>query len=546
MVSVTAVKNVMSEFYLSYIGADSKQEMRTIRSGEILFLVGANGTGKSTLMHKFASQNSERVKRITAHRQVWFNSNTLDLTPNSREQNSKQMLSLDMQDDARWKDDYAAQRSQMTIFDLIDSENVEARKIASAARSGNMEIVRELATDQSPLQKMNDILRMSNMDIQISIEKGSKILAARANYPAYSIAELSDGERNALLIIANVLTVPQNTLILIDEPERHLHRSIVSPLLSTLLTYRDDCAFVISTHDVSLPLDQTKSSAMLVRKYIHQPQHWIIDYIDSVEEMDEDVAESILGSRRIIIFIEGRPSSLDLQIYQILFPQASIRPVGSCVEVERVVKGLMSSQGNHRILALGIIDRDNRSDEECEQLQFSGIFPLEQYSVESICYHPEVINSLLKRVASLVGIDPDVTWGDLSQKLVTLIDEHKDRMAARIVQRQVRDKLLSLSPSWQSISENNVEVNLSTEDMLLSEKNHIDKLIQEKDIAKLISRYPVRDTQVLECVTKTLGFLSQEKYEQAVRKMLIDSEDERKAVLSLLESLPSSLIEAEP
>lgn len=541
----TDAKNAIGEFSLPYVGVDSKQEMRTILSGEILFLVGANGTGKSTLMHKFAIQNSEKVKRITAHRQVWFSSNTLDLTPTSREQSYKSMLNTDMRADARWKDDYAPQRSQMTIFDLIDSENVEARKIASAARSGNMETVRELATDQSPLQKMNDILRMSNMDIQISVEKGSKILATRANYPAYSIAELSDGERNALLIVANVLTVPRNTLILLDEPERHLHRSIVSPLLSTLLTYRDDCAFVISTHDVSLPLDQSKSSAMLVRKYIHKPQHWVIDCIDSVAEMDEDVAESILGSRRIIIFIEGKPSSLDLQIYQILFPQASIRPVGSCVEVERVVKGLVSSQGNHRISALGIIDRDNRSDEECEQLQSSRIFPLEQYSVESIYYHPEVINKLLKRVASLTGVDVEETWIDLSQKLVTLIDEHKDRMAARIVQRKIQDKLLSLSPSWQSILENNVEISFSTEDILSSEKIHIRNLIQEKDIAKLISRYPVRDTQVLECVAKTLGFLSQEKYEQAVRKMLIDSEDERRGILRLLESLPNFLIEVE-
>ena len=43
-------------------------------------------------------------------------------------------------------------------------------------------------------------------------------------------AELSDGERNALLIGSDVLTTEPNSLIILDEPERHLHRSIISPL----------------------------------------------------------------------------------------------------------------------------------------------------------------------------------------------------------------------------------------------------------------------------------------------------------------------------
>ena len=43
----------------------------------------------------------------------------------------------------------------------------------------------------------------------------------------YGAAELSDGERNALLISAEILTAKDGTLLIIDEPERHLHRSII-------------------------------------------------------------------------------------------------------------------------------------------------------------------------------------------------------------------------------------------------------------------------------------------------------------------------------
>lgn len=356
----------MSVFALKFPSIQYEKEDININSGELVFLVGANGVGKSTLMQRFAAQHNGKVRRITAHRQVWFNSNTIDLTPASREQSERNILNQDAQPQARWRDDYASARSQVTIFDLIDSENVEARKIADAARAGNLQEVEDLAKSQSPMSKLNDILRIANLDIKIKVDQGSKLLAERENSPAYSIAELSDGERNALLIIANVLTAPENNLILLDEPERHLHRSIVSPLLTTLLSYRNDCAFVISTHDISLPLDQDKASVLLARKYSHNPQGWDVDFIPILDKLDTQAAEAVLGSRRKILFIEGTKSSLDLQIYQILYPDISIKPVGSCVEVERMVKGLNSSSDIHWISAYGLIDKDNREQSECE------------------------------------------------------------------------------------------------------------------------------------------------------------------------------------
>ena len=286
----------MSEFNLTYPTVGNQQESKVIKSGELLFLVGANGTGKSTLVHKFSTLNPHKVRYITAHRQIWFHSNAMDLTPAAREQNEQQMYARDQQATARYRDDYAAQRSQVTIFDLIDSENVDARKIADTLRSGDINEAKSLSEVQAPISKMNDILQLSNLNIKIQVDKGSKLFAVKGDLPPYSIAELSDGERNALLIIANVLTAPSNTLILLDEPERHLHRAIVSPLITTLLNYRNDCAFVVSTHDVSLLLDQKNTSALLVRNYNHQPQYWEIDYIEAVEDLDEDLAEAIFAN----------------------------------------------------------------------------------------------------------------------------------------------------------------------------------------------------------------------------------------------------------
>jgi ABC-type cobalamin/Fe3+-siderophores transport system ATPase subunit len=527
----------MSEFLLNYPSIENESISMSIKSGEILFVVGANGTGKSTIMHLFAKQNNGKVLRITAHRQVWFTSNSVDLTPQGRAQNEQNISSMDAQPAARWKDDYAAARSQITIFDLIDFENVAARQISDAARSGNIELVKALANIQSPISKMNDILKISNLDFQVQVDQGSKLVAIKEGFPPYSIAELSDGERNALLIIANVLTASENTLILLDEPERHLHRSIVSPLLSTLLTYRSDCAFVISTHDVSLPLDQNKTSSLLVRSYNHTQKRWQIDKIENIEEMDDTIASAILGSRRKILFIEGHTSSLDIQLYKILFPDISVKAVGSCVEVERITKGLQAADGNHRVLAIGIIDKDNRSEEECRKLAENGIIAIEQYSVESIYYHPTVINGVLKRVSATNGIDITTAIESYTSGVISALEIHKDRMSARMVERKVKEKVLYETPDWRAILESNVDIVISTNEVLNCEKELINRMLSEKNIAALIARYPVRETPALESISKALGFLSQYKYEQAVRKMLIDSEEERQNVLNIIKPI---------
>lgn len=86
----------------------------------------------------------------------------MDLTPAILEQNEKQMSDINQLPTARYRDDYAAQRSQITIFDLINAENVEARCIASAASAASAGVER-LARAQAPISKMNNIYRFSNL-----------------------------------------------------------------------------------------------------------------------------------------------------------------------------------------------------------------------------------------------------------------------------------------------------------------------------------------------------------------------------------------------
>jgi hypothetical protein len=194
----------------------------------------------------------------------------------------------------------------MAIYDLIDADTMQERKIAAFVRAGDDAAAKREAQDPSPIQVINELMRLSNLPIEISLEEGQKIVARKNGGNGYSVAELSDGERNAFLIAADVLTAKAGTLILIDEPERHLHRSIISPLLKLLFDRRKDCAFIVSTHEIMLPADTDKASTLLVRSCDYQGQtvrSWMVDIVPPRSAIDDDLKQDLLGARRKMLWL---------------------------------------------------------------------------------------------------------------------------------------------------------------------------------------------------------------------------------------------------
>ena len=79
--------------------------------GDVLYLLGANGTGKSSLVSRLFSQYQNDAKRISAHRQTWFASNTLDMTPLNRQNLENNVRSQDAQPQARYREWNQGQRA---------------------------------------------------------------------------------------------------------------------------------------------------------------------------------------------------------------------------------------------------------------------------------------------------------------------------------------------------------------------------------------------------------------------------------------------------
>jgi ABC-type cobalamin/Fe3+-siderophores transport system ATPase subunit len=517
----------------------------TLEVGETLFVLGANGTGKSALMQTFYSAHLATARRISAHRQTWIESNALTMTGAQRRGHEVKIRNTDATPEARWQEKFSHERAGMAIFDLLGAENVRARAIARAVDASDIVSAQLLSKNSAPIQVINELFRLSNLPLAVSVEEGDQVLAAKPGVAPYSIAELSDGERNALLIAASVLTFPANTLVLIDEPERHLHRSIISPLLTMLFARRPDCSFVVSTHDVMLALDHPQCRSLLLRGCTYSnkmPNTWDVDLVPSAAEIDETVRRDIYGARQKILFVEGGPTSLDKPLYSLLFPGVSIIDKEGCSSVEHAVSAIRDATDLHWLHAFGVIDNDGRTSTEIAALAARHVYALSVFTVESLYYHPEIQRRVAERHALVTGQDPAALLDAARVAALSEIAPHVDRLSQRAVERAVRDQLLRKLPGRQEMAAAaaiNVTIDIPT--FVRAERARLVGAIAAAELLPIFARYPVRETGALGAIATRLGFQNRRQYEGAVLKLLMDDASALTCLQALFGTLPADI-----
>lgn len=516
--------------------------------GQILFVLGANGTGKSGLLQRFYIANVAAGLRLSAHRQNWFEADTLAVTAAHRQQLSQSIQMWDRQPVARWSDGYSMQRTQVALYDLVDAENVRARSIAKAVDEADLALAQELASREAPIKTINELLRLSSMEIEVALEGNDRVIASKAGGPPYGVNKLSDGERNAILITTNVLTAKPGTLFLIDEPERHLHRSIISPLLTLLFERRQDCAFCVATHEIMLPLSNSRARTLLLRSCgfnADAASVWDADILPAEAPIDERVKYEILGARRKILFVEGTSDSLDKPLYSLVFPDVSITPKASSIEVQRTVLGIRSAADLHWIRAFGIIDNDGRDDDDIARLRASGVYPLSVFAVESIYYHPEIQRLVSERHAAVVGGNPPARIAAAKASSLAEIARHAQRLSERVAEKRIRDSVLRQLPGRDRIAEGKpIRFEIDTPAQIAQERQRIQAFIDAGDIGSIVSRYPVRETGALATIATQLDFRDRTQYEATVRKLLMDDPDALAFVRGLFGTLAADIAAA--
>jgi hypothetical protein len=357
---------------------------------------------------------------------------------------------------------------------------------------------------------------------------------------------MSDGERTALVIAAEIISAPPSSVFLIDEPELHLHRSIVVPLLAALMRERDDCAFVISTHELELPTETRDGVVALVRGCGWQGDQviwWDVDVLPLNEEIPDDLRVDILGSRRKILFVEGIGTSLDQPFYALLFPNVSIRPRQTAREVRAAVVALRALQALHHTRAFGLVDNDSLSPEQVQSLESEGIYALPIATIESLYYSPESLRSVARQQALTLGGDADslVEAAMVAALGVLAGGNSNEHLASRVAELKLRASVLGGMPDRETLISGSPQVSISVSSPYPADLRRINSLIAAGDVDSIVARYPVRESGILTALAGGLRFRSRDDYERAVLARLATDPTLRMEIIAKLGALAAEL-----
>ena len=370
-----------------------------------MIIIGANGSGKSRLGAWIEQNSLDKTHRISAQRSLTFNK-YINLKPYEA---AKNLLIYGQETpkenhDFRWNA-YFNEKFNYIISMLNDYENVLSLLIAMQTKQQE-EFIKDCKQkefqgekhDKVPEMVLDKLKRIWNTIFSshriIDIKNGE--VTTILNDFKYEGRYMSDGERVALYLIAQCLCVPEGKIIIIDEPEIHLHRSIIDKLWTSIEAEREDCFFIYITHDTQFAATHKNSEKLWIKNY--DGTNWNFEEIKD-SNLPEQLLLDILGNRKPVLFVEGTSDSYDTRLYSEIYKDYYIIPCGSCSSVIAQTKSMNANEQLHHLKCYGIIDRDYRNDYEIEVYKRDNIFALEVAEVENLFLTEEllkVINNILE------------------------------------------------------------------------------------------------------------------------------------------------------
>lgn len=318
---------------------------------------------------------------------------------------------------------------------LLADENQRNRELAGLVVSGPpISKLHRKSKIEELLDIWGDVL--PHRALRITEEK---VLAAAAG-AEYSGKMMSDGERVVLYLIGQSLLAKPGSVIIVDEPELHLHLAVQGLLWDRIEKARPDCVFVYLTHSLEFAATRLNARKIWISKF--DGEEWSWDDLPQDVSLPEDLLLQIVGSRRPVLFVEGQVGSHDVALYTRLYPQRLVIPLGGCQRVIDAVSSVRAVPQLAHLSAAGVIDRDRRTDAEITRLRGSGIAVAEVAEVESLFCTETVVRA----VAVHQMQDAEVKLADVRRAVINSMTGEVDRQTIEFLLHDVQEHLSIFGP----------------------------------------------------------------------------------------------------
>ncbi len=504
----------------------------------LIFVVGPNGSGKSALLEYLSRYHNSRTTKpvlfLPGSRVFYFDADQLSITPRTRSEIAQKTNGFQPRNDIRVRPVAGTTKNECILYDLQKRDTAHKLRQYNIGLNANANAEGEDNFDESPLDAINELL--GNINFSFHLINSADCIEVRKGNDVYSFAQLSDGERATILLVAELYMAPKDSVIIIDEPDLHINRSIINSVLDFIVDRRGDCAFIISTHDIDSISRFKVAPVVLVRDCGWSSNgaiSWDFDLIDDVEHLPEDIRSDILGARRRVIFVEGITMGRDDRLYSYLFPNYRIQARKSCNEVRRAVVGVSNSESMHHVKAFGIVDNDSMDQAFRDKLLGERVMSLDVYSIESIYYSKDVVRAVAKALSIRTQNDELSLVNRAEQRALVRLKQSGiiEALAQKIATRRVRDQIMSSMPSAEDVrSQNQITITIQSQyNSVYSELKHY---IDSGALYSIIDRCPVRETGILKEIAIGLGFSSVKYYEDEVLRLIIENSELNRSIKS--------------
>ena len=471
-----------------------------LEPSEVAVIVGRNGSGKSALVARIVSSSPEgKVQVAESHRRVWMSSSGSTFTSASRSQFETQIGNSQRDESSRWQNQFENQKLESVLFDLVNQDIAWHREYVKRIKNDDSKCAEKLG--DRPVDKVNAVLTAGGLSVEIDLNEINEIVVTRETVADYGANRMSDGERAGFVLAALVLTAPESAVIVLDEPERHLHPAIAHLLVRAAIASRPDCSFMLLTHDLSLASTVEPRHIVAISDVQWNENGraiaWEARKLPTDSDFPDVVRRAILGARRRILFVEGVGGSLDKPVYAALFPAWDVVPVGGASAVVAATNGISANTELHWLEVAGIIDGDGRTGKPAS----AGIYRLAHYSIEGLLLDPVMLDRVTESIQSQRKQTKDLSLP--RSALFASVRSNLDSAVLLLTKQQLESdfraqaldnsEVLGVGPVLRTAQPQSAAI-----------RTNLEGLLDAKDQASVAKRVPMKPAGALKAVAKAL------------------------------------------
>ena len=416
-----------------------------IEDRQSIVLLGANGAGKTRMSVWIDENNPElNIHRISAQKSLNMPEY---VSPTELKKAEDNFLYGTTNDDRDWLKRYGKKNNRwgnepeihmlndyQSLMEFLMTENFEKSiEYREKHKDGNPEF-----DNETKLEKIKKIWEKVITHRKLKICAGKiEVESIGENTEKYNGNLMSDGERAIFHYIGEVVSAKDNSLIIIDEPENHLHNSILEKLWNEIEAERQDCVYLYITHNLYFARSRNNAQIIWIKNMLDK-QKWDFELLNS-DEFSDDLLLEILGNRQGVLFIEGTPDkSIDRKLYSRLFPKYSIMPLEGCASVIQATKSYNKLPMLHYKTIKGIVDRDRRTEGEINSLLQDKIYVPSVAEIENLFLIPQVIE-LVARKQSIENVD--VLLEQTKEKTIEFLKLHLEEQALLFTKKRCQNTI---------------------------------------------------------------------------------------------------------